>query len=446
MAWSFASLFLQFGAGLLVLPALLRFLAPEEVGVWYAYQLVTGLAMLLEFGYQATFTRNLTYAFNGLEDLRQEGAPGRKIVEQGGVNAELISALLDEMRSKYLMICGVMGAVLLTAGTAYIVAIARDNLSPSLVTAWLLYVGVTCTGFYVGRFVNVLSARNEVRTIQQIQIVGRILSVLCSVILLSRGFGLVGAVLGYAFGTLVGPMIAWSLVGRTTWYRERPKQDLRRKYEYLHALLWHNTRKSGQVAVGTFVVQRATSLIASGYLSLTDFASFSVALQMIQVLASLGRVKLGISMPSLIGLAGQGEIRSFRLLFLSAMRLSWLIYGLGVVIIVLFGNDVLSMLGSNVKLLDTAPMLMLAALYLLEITHGNCAWALTCFNTVPFVRATWITGIGITALSLAVAYWTTWGVTGFILVQLLCQAAYNAWKWPLELYRTCTKDRAAAAV
>src|SRR4051812_33955941 len=73
LAWGFTAFIVQFGTALALMPALLHYLTASQLGIWYAYQAIGGMAMLLEFGYQSTFARNITYIANGATSLQKEG-------------------------------------------------------------------------------------------------------------------------------------------------------------------------------------------------------------------------------------------------------------------------------------------------------------------------------------------------------------------------------------
>lgn len=435
VAWSFAALFLQFGAALLVLPAIVHFLTAEQLGMWYAFQLAGGLAMLLEFGYQTTFARNITYVANGASMLVAEGVPPH--AGDGRSDPALMATLLTAMRRRYARIAAWIAGALLTAGTAYVLFISRSERLPAVLPVWILYTAFTACGFYLGHWLTFLTGLNRIREVQQLQIASRLVSIVAMIALLWLGQGLVGVVVGYGLGLVGAPVLARFIGRRAREYTEAAGVPERGDGRALQPILWHNARKSGEVAVGTFLVQRGSALIASAFLPLAEFASFSLTLQIVQVLAGIARVKLQISLPSLVAFAGRSELKDFRALFMSSLAMAWVIYLLGLAGLMLFGDRFIDTLGRSVRLVETPVIALLGLLYLFEITHGSCAWALTCFNTVPFVSATWLTGIAIAAASLFVGLFTDWGVMGFVLAQLACQLGYNAWKWPVELGIRC---------
>jgi nucleoside-diphosphate-sugar epimerase len=56
------SIALRVGGGLITLPLALRVLAPSELGLYYTFLSLTGLAMLLDFGFAQTIGRNAAFA------------------------------------------------------------------------------------------------------------------------------------------------------------------------------------------------------------------------------------------------------------------------------------------------------------------------------------------------------------------------------------------------
>jgi O-antigen/teichoic acid export membrane protein len=81
--WNYAATFLQIGAQVLLPPLILRALPRETAGVWTIFATIIALVNLLDFGFNPTFTRNVTYIFFGFKVLK---AAGLKAAEE---NAEI---------------------------------------------------------------------------------------------------------------------------------------------------------------------------------------------------------------------------------------------------------------------------------------------------------------------------------------------------------------------
>ena len=56
LVWSVLATFFKMGAGVLLFPVILRMLPAETVGVWTVFTVVTSLSLLLDFGFNSSFS------------------------------------------------------------------------------------------------------------------------------------------------------------------------------------------------------------------------------------------------------------------------------------------------------------------------------------------------------------------------------------------------------
>lgn len=73
LVWSVLATFFKMGAGVLLFPVILRMLPAETVGIWTVFTVVTSLSLLLDFGFNSSFARNIAYIFTGVESLQKNG-------------------------------------------------------------------------------------------------------------------------------------------------------------------------------------------------------------------------------------------------------------------------------------------------------------------------------------------------------------------------------------
>jgi len=90
VAWGYISLFLVQGINVILLPFILVFLSEKELGLWYTFTSLYGLAMLIDFGFQATISRNISYIWSGAENIKSTGYQHaqnyNKINKKAGLN------------------------------------------------------------------------------------------------------------------------------------------------------------------------------------------------------------------------------------------------------------------------------------------------------------------------------------------------------------------------
>ena len=70
--WSYLGVIFRFGANLIVLPLVLKFLTDEELGLWYVFGSIGALVDLLNFGFAPSIARNISYVWCGATNLKKE--------------------------------------------------------------------------------------------------------------------------------------------------------------------------------------------------------------------------------------------------------------------------------------------------------------------------------------------------------------------------------------
>ena len=116
--WNYGATFLKIASSTLLLPLILRMMPSETVGIWTIFMTVTAFANLLDFGFGPSFTRNVTYVFSGVKNLKTAGF---EIVEtQKEVDYGLLKGVISAMQWFYSRIAILLFLFLVTLGTYYI--------------------------------------------------------------------------------------------------------------------------------------------------------------------------------------------------------------------------------------------------------------------------------------------------------------------------------------
>ncbi|MHB9143471.1 MAG: O-unit flippase-like protein, partial [Paludibacter sp.] len=117
--WNFVATFMRVASGIIVLPLVLRLLPSQEVGLWYLFLTIGGLATLLDFGFANSFTRNVTYIFSGVKILKKEGYTpvdnDDKTIDYG-----LLKSVIAAMRRYYGIVAGVFIVLFIIASPFYL--------------------------------------------------------------------------------------------------------------------------------------------------------------------------------------------------------------------------------------------------------------------------------------------------------------------------------------
>src|SRR5689334_4217045 len=96
--WSLFATVLRLFSGVLVLPLVVRKLPPEDLGLWYVFLALQGIAALFDLGFSPAVTRAAGYLWAGAAELRRFGvAASPKTAEEPQPNYELLGGLVATM-------------------------------------------------------------------------------------------------------------------------------------------------------------------------------------------------------------------------------------------------------------------------------------------------------------------------------------------------------------
>lgn len=434
--WGYAAQFFMLAAGVLVLPVVLRMLSTEEIAMNYLMLTVGAMVALFDFGFAPQFGRNITYVFSGAQKLQAHGI-AEESATPGNVNYALLAGVIETARFVYRRLAVLTLVVMLSAGTLYIFRVT-DGFSSvrNAFWIWVLYSISTFFNVYYTYFGSLLTGRGMIRKAKKAAVYSRVVYLAVAFSTLFAGMGLMGLVLANLIAPFVVRYLSWR------WFYT---EDLRREFgrivvtkrekRELLKIIWPNAWRLGLVMVGAYAVIRMGMFLAGMFLPPEEIASFGLMLQLEGVVAGIAGTLFSVSSPRLSSLRVAGDkptlIREFSFL----MNVFYLIFIAGTAAMILFGNDVLTLIGANARLPSVPVMLVFAVVMLLEHNHGTFATFITTGNEVPFTFQSISCGIAIIALELCALKFTTLGVLGVILPQGLVQLAWPNWYWPRWVFR-----------
>lgn len=419
---------LQYGAALLLLPVLVHCFDPRTLGLWYVFVTIQGLAMLIDFGFQPTFARSFSLAFAGASSIQRTGLdPAIK----GSSNEPLAASILSSAKTVYLLAAFVVAVLLITAGNAYIQGLI--DRSPDLDTharlAWLVFGLGLVTNVYFLWCSPLLLGLGKVQENYLFLIATRGIFAVSGAIVVLRGGGLLGLVSCYLAGLLLARFLAgYFLRDDLKKLRQAPK-NLFKTSEILKKL-WYNAGRQGIVMVGAFLILRYNVLVITQFYGLKEAASYGIALQLFLALNAAAQIAFQAALPSFVSARLKKDLYTLRRLFFQSLLVFFVITVTGDAVILLFGQRILNLIGSQVQLPALSVTMLLAATLLLEGNHSNCGFFITTENKVPFVWPAVLSGIATAVASTGLAY-AGFGILVVVASQSIVQLAYNNWKWPL---------------
>lgn len=94
--WNYIATFLKVGAAGIILPFVLNKLDSETVGIWTVFMTITTLSGLLDLGFNPSFTRNVTYVFSGVKDIKVNGFESQNVTDDTNIDYGLLKVSLNQ--------------------------------------------------------------------------------------------------------------------------------------------------------------------------------------------------------------------------------------------------------------------------------------------------------------------------------------------------------------
>lgn len=430
--WGFSAQFLNIAAGLLLLPVILTCLSLEEVGLWFVFSSLVGLAQLLELGFQPTIARYVAYIYAGVQRLEKVGVSTNRGNEP--LNKLLLGQVFVAAKRVYFWITFVVTVILLIGGSVYIASLLTPGMPlESVIIAWTLFSLGFIANFYFGYYNSFLQGRGDITFTNKVIVVSRLIMIFLGSVFLFAGLGLTG--LGLA--SLMSAMISRILLHRLFWNMARPEISYLKSTHLVNDsqtfdVLWHNALKLGWVYLGAFLITRMNILIASSFLGLAIAASYGLTFQVLITLSALASTLFTIKLPSINSEQIRGRADIMLASIGQSLVVSWILYIFVASVVILYGNYFLEAIGSNSRLLDMSFLMFFSVIMLLEMNHSLCASYLATYNEIPFVRSALLSGFFIFVSSILLTSTFHFGIWGLLISQGVVQLVYNNWKWPKE--------------
>ncbi|MDE6327405.1 MAG: polysaccharide biosynthesis protein [Duncaniella sp.] len=427
--WSYIAQFLSMGVGVITLPFILNRLTTAEIGLNYILITVGSVIALVDLGFAPQFARNFSYVFSGAQELSKEGI-GKTSTE---INYQLLSCLLKTARYIYGILALFALILLLGIGTPYVYK-TTDGFSavPNAQYVWIIYsFGVLFQIFYSYYFSMLLGA-GKVKE-QKYAIIGN--KLLYMAILIS-GLYLGAGLLSVSIAQLLSPFFGRILAYRF-FYSKELKLQLSNYSKIDHKevtetfkTLWFNAKRTAVMQIGAYAILRFSMFIAGLYLTLNEFASYGLMIQIVGILCTVSCTFMQISQPKFASLRTRCEKERLVTSFSVALIVYYVMFTIGALILIFWGKEILLVIRSNADLPSRTIIIAYCIVMFLEHNHANFSILISSNNKVPFAPASIATGLAVCIGIFIVVRYTSYGILGLVIVQGVCQAAYQNWKWP----------------
>ena len=427
--WSYVATIFRVGAGIILWPFILSQMSAETVGIWNVMITIMGFVALLDFGFQPSFARNISYIFSGVTKLQKVGI--QTAVSDGNINFSLLKGTLNAMRKFYRWIALGVFVILGIAGTAYFYYILQKYSGDrtDAMIAWILLIAINSYNVYTLYYNALLLGKGYIRRERQIMILSQCVYLSLAIVLIYAGYGLTAIVSSQAVSIILQRILSY----RFFFTKELKQQLLHTEADETKDILRAispNAVKVGLTQLGGFCVTKSALLIGSAFLTLEETACYGITLHIIDILARCSTVYYQSITPKIAQSRANKDVIKLKYYFVCSVGILVATFLLGGATIAFLGNWGLNMIGSETKFLPTIMLCVMLLVYLLETNHSIAAGFISADNRIPFFIPSLLSGLGTVVLLWLFLSIFKWGVWGMILSQGIAQLVYQNWKWP----------------
>jgi len=428
--WNYIATFLQIGSSLVLLPFMLRSFSGETVGLWTVYATIISFVGLLDMGFNATFSRNITYIVSGVKELKINGYQNVN-TETDDIDYGLFKGLIQAMKWFYARISVLLLLLLTTAGTYYILTLLKTYSGDhnEVYVSWSILCAVNAYSLYTFYYDALLSGKGLIKQAKQIQIAGQTVYLVVAIVLIYLHFSLTAIVSAQALSILIRRYLSKYVIFTPDFKQALSTAQAYPLKEFIHVTM-PNAVKLGLTCLGSTLTSKVSVIVGALYLALNDIASYGITVQIISVMASLAGVYYSTYMPKIAQFHVQENRDSVKKIYLKSFEVMLLTYITGGSLLVLFGNPALQLIKSNTQLLPAFPIAVLLLINLLATNHTIAGQIIMQQNKIPFFKADIITGGATLLLLFLFLQFTDMRIWGMILAPGIACACYSNWKWP----------------
>jgi O-antigen/teichoic acid export membrane protein len=431
--WNYAATFLQIGVGVILLPFILRVFPQETVAIWTIFSTIIALAGLLDFGFNPSFARNVSYVVSGVKELK---ANGYNIVESHNseIDYSLFKGLINAMKWFYARAAAILFALLATAGTYYMHTVLKTYSGDhaEVYIAWAILVAINSYSLYTMYYDSLMQGKGLIKRSKQIKIVGQSAYLIVAVVLILLRFNLIAVVSAQALSILIIRILSYRTI-YTPGFRQCLQGVKAQAREKILKPIYPNAVKLGLNNFVGFFVLRSLVLIGALFFSLNEMASYGITMQIAGIISSVANVYFFTYLPKAAQQRIQNDDAGIKrhylkssLLMLSTFFALGLFFALG-------GEWVLHLIKSQTPLLPKSYIVIILAIALHDAHVCIAANTVLTKNEMPYLNTT----LFISALTLILFFTFTqlthWGVLSMIIAPGVATLLH--WYWMLGVVK-----------
>lgn len=427
MTWG--NLLSSSGKLLILTPLILIRYDVDEIAFWYLLLTIHSFVVVVDFGFQPTFSRIISYVFHGLDEIVEISSYKKK---NDDVNPawDFMERIYGTVNGTYLFLSLFIVLIVVAASYSSVdILIDRTQNQNSLWLSYFIFVVSIVFSFFSRRSDTVIIGTNHVALINRWNIINNILNSISSISIVYFGLGIEWLAINQLIFSIL-------LIIRNYYLEIYICERRFKKFKFLNfdmnifKWIWIPTWKSGVLILSSTGLTQVTGLFYSSMSTSAQLASYLITLKLVTTISQFSQAPFYSKLPIFSGLRVRNKINDLSNKTMRGMFKALSVFVFCISFLFFFGDYLLLLIGSTTKLESPSFIVFMAFIWFFERHHAMHAQVYVTTNKIPFYKTAIISGI----INVILMYFLVpfYGVWGFPLSLAFSNLVINNW-WNVKI-------------
>lgn len=369
---------------LLMVPLLLHYLAPIDFVVWSVFITFGAITLQFETAIQHIVVREIARAHQ----------PS---------NQDAFHAAIRRAQRAYHTLATLVATLVAACGFAYLNYVAAARLGTERNLEWMIFIVAYAISYAFGANSAILLATSKTTAYFIINSVTRTINLVTTYALLKLGLAVLGLALSFAASVFLGCLLLLNAARGKVQSTDARRRGFRPTVDVSAKQAPHGILRYTSYVLAAFLLYKGCFLVATAILPVTDMGGYALGLQACTILSSASFVPVQVWLRQLVRAIASGDHRNARRELTVTLFASSVIYLAGAFVLLVFGETLLSLIGSRIALPASLDLMLICAAFYVELLILVLASYLVTLRSFDFVAtylATSLTAMGWVIVSL----------------------------------------------
>jgi O-antigen/teichoic acid export membrane protein len=336
----------------IVLPQVLKEFSPENIILWYLFFTIISLQSIADFGFSQTFSRIISYAFNGAKEIGIYNNRNSNLAnsQDEKPNILLLNSIISTMKFIYFRLTIITFFFMGILGTYFMITPINNtsDINGSWIS-WFIVIIVSCISFYGKIYMNFLEGINKIALVRRVEILTSIGSIVTSIIVLYIAPSLINLVIANQVWVIIVTIRDWYLCNTiySNLYKRISKKLPFDKLIFIQ--IWRPAWRNGISGLMSVGLTNLTGLIYAQIGNSIDVASYLLALRIVNQIKDISMAPFYSKIPMLAMLRVKNDLTELIKIVKRGMFISHLVFVVGFIAVGLLSDTLLKLIHSQVQ-------------------------------------------------------------------------------------------------